>query len=887
MSEYVLSAVLEMKDKMSATIKTAKKNVSGFKSALGQVSPAADQAANSLAKVGTAADQMSRKAERVKRPLSIFGRTYNTTLNVRDRVTPTLNRVKTQLEGLKGKAYTATINVRQNLNAGGGIGGRLSRGVNSVAGGMLMNTSMQMLGGAGIGFGLYNVIKSYSDFEKEMSAVQAISGATGEDFQKLTDKAIKMGETTKFTASESAKALGYMAMAGWNTKEMLGGLPGVMNLAAASGEDLASVSDIVTDAMTAFKLEASDAGHFADVLAAASANANTNVGMMGYTFKYAASFAGALGYTVEDVALATGAMADAGVKADSAGTALRGIMERLAKPTKESQEAMEELGLEAFDAAGKAKPLRVVLEDIRKKMRGLSEQDQARLGSMLAGTYGSSGLLGLVNESEDKWNRIKTAIDNANGSAEKMAKLRLDNLSGDITLLGSAWESFSIKLMKTSDAAGGLRGFFQEATNLVTHLSDRVSKEGLGPKAIIETIGEAVGDLTNKFLALDGVGSVLAGGLLIGSLYKIAKYTNRAIDSIKGMTSAPKGELPGAGGLPSARNMVVNANTVVVNGTTTGSSTGPVTTGGGTPAGGKKGKAFAGTRRYGAMAVAAEAIYGAYQVYTAPEEDRGHAAATAGAGLVGGIAGEQLGAAIGGAIGTAIAPGVGTAIGTTLGSIIGGVAGGAAGQKAVNADWGEVLAGVRKHFENLGKTAVDEWNVSKEAGDDACSAMTNDSVDTGAAISDAFSSASNAVMSAWNGITEWFGGIMDSLAEMASSAGSRISSSFQSWVNGKAAALVSDDGSQAAVGDMNFAGGLTLMNEHGGELVDLPSGSRIYPAMETRQIIDREVRNGTSAGPSVNVTGNTFMVREEADIDKIAYAIAKQVAMAEANYGGV
>ena len=178
-------------------------------------------------------------------------------------------------------------------------------------------------------------VKTAADFESSMSEVSAISGATGEDLQKLESLAKKMGETTRFSASEAAEALKYMAMAGWKTEDMLNGLEGIMNLSAASGENLGATSDIVTDALTAFGLSAADSGHFADLLAKASSNANTNVSMMGETFKYVAPVAGALGYSAEDVALAVGLMANSGIKASQAGTSLRASMTNLAKPTKE------------------------------------------------------------------------------------------------------------------------------------------------------------------------------------------------------------------------------------------------------------------------------------------------------------------------------------------------------------------------------------------------------------------------------------------------------------------------------------------------------------------------------------------------------------------------
>ena len=641
--DYVLSATLELKDKLTGKLNDARKGLEGVKGSAAAASGALDGVGTSAVKAAADTGRLKsalsgvkgtyqatvgvkdiasptiRKVNREIRDISIHGNNitltmtaedkvspalskaksglqsvkgnYSTTLSVKDMASGKLNAIKSsvrelagrasaftvrardeassklthikeELAGLTGKTYTAMVNVKRN----GGLS-KLKEGMSDFAGGMLMNTSMQMAGAAGIGYGLYDMVKSAADFEQGMSGVAAISGATGDALQALTDKALEMGQTTKFTATESAQALNYMAMAGWNTDQMMSGLPGVMNLAAASGEDLAQVSDIVTDAMTAFKLPAEESGHFADVLAAAAANANTNVGMMGYTFKYAGSFAGALGYSIEDVALATGAMADSGVKADQAGTSLRALMERMAKPTKESGTAMDILGIKAFDAAGKARPLRDVLDELREKFKGLSGEDQAKFGAMLAGTEGSAGFLGMMNESQEKWDQIKDSIDNASGSAERMAKIRMDNLSGSITLLGSAWESLSIKIMKGSGTADGIRSFVDEATKLVTDFTSRVKTHGLGFRSIFGTVGEAVNDLKNKFLQFDGVGSILAGGALAAGLYKIVGLTRKAVDAVKGLAGMRKGgTIPGQSSTSSVGEMVVNAATVIVNG---------------------------------------------------------------------------------------------------------------------------------------------------------------------------------------------------------------------------------------------------------------------------------------------------------------------------------
>ena len=188
-------------------------------------------------------------------------------------------------------------------------------------------------------------VETGMEFDSSMSRVQAVSGATSEQMQLLRNAARESGRETVFTAKESADALYYMAMAGWNTEQMIAGLPAVLDLAVVSGVGLATTSDIVTDALTAFGMEASEASYFADVLAATATNANTNVDLMGQTFKYVGPIAGAMGYSIDDVALAIGAMASSSVKGSQAGTSLKTALANLAAPTSKQAAAMEELGI--------------------------------------------------------------------------------------------------------------------------------------------------------------------------------------------------------------------------------------------------------------------------------------------------------------------------------------------------------------------------------------------------------------------------------------------------------------------------------------------------------------------------------------------------------------
>lgn len=286
--------------------------------------------------------------------------------------------------------------------------------------------------------------KVTTDFESGMSEVMAISGATAEEFEQLKDKAVEMGAKTKFSASESADAFKYMAMAGWDAHSMMAGIEGIMNLASASGEDLATTSDIVTDALTAFGLQAKDSAHFADVLAMASSKSNTNVGLMGETFKYVAPVAGALGFSIEDTAVAIGLMANSGIKGSQAGTALRSVFTRLAKPTKQVLVAMEKLNISMTNADGTMKPLNQLLLEMRDRFSGLIEAEKAQYASSIAGQEGMSGLLSIVNASEQDFQKLTKEINNASGSANEMASIMLDNTAGAVEQLGGALESAGI-----------------------------------------------------------------------------------------------------------------------------------------------------------------------------------------------------------------------------------------------------------------------------------------------------------------------------------------------------------------------------------------------------------------------------------------------------------
>lgn len=367
-------------------------------------------------------------------------------------------------------------------------------------------------------------LKAGANFDAGMSQVSAISGASGKDLDMLRQKAKDMGASTKFSATESAEALKYMAMAGWKPQQMMEGLDGVINLAAASGEDLAMVSDIVTDSLTAFGMSAEQSGKFADVLAATATNANTNVGMLGESFKYVATLCGALGYTAEDTSLALGLMANAGVKSSQAGTSLKNSLARLAKPTKEVANGLNLVGLSAEELQGI--PLNEVLKKFRTQFKNLSANEKNAAASAIFGKEAMSGMLAIINASDDDFNKLSNAINNSSGSAEKMAKIMNDNLKGDITILKSALEGFGISLYENVD--NPLRNVAQRATKHIDKLNETVKKDiNKLPAVIGEIMADIVTNIANSLPKFINIGVDIITNLIEG----INKNSTQIADS--------------------------------------------------------------------------------------------------------------------------------------------------------------------------------------------------------------------------------------------------------------------------------------------------------------------------------------------------------------------
>ena len=392
---------------------------------------------------------------------------------------------------------------------------------------------------AGIGVAATNAGK---EFEAAMATVEAISGADESQMTQLTEKARELSRDSIYSATEVADAMQYMGMAGWKTEQILAGIEPVLDLATASGEEFAMVSDIVTDNLTAFNMEAEEAGRLADVLAAAAMNSNTNVEKMGQTFKYAGTVAGALGMDIENVAIATGLMASAGIKESMAGTALRNMLSRMTKTTKDSKKAMEAFGITLYDDSGKAKSLMEIMEQMRKASKEMTEEQKASYAAGLAGQRGMSGLLAILNASEKDFKNLTEAIYNSEGAAAEMAATKTDNLNADLEILKNNVQDAGIELYGTF--SGTLREWAQSATEFLQKNIKKIPKWVNEVSAYAATFKRKAGKFiepifnfivnTGKWLIKNknAVIGVLVGiGTTIAS-YKIASGISHTVTSI-------------------------------------------------------------------------------------------------------------------------------------------------------------------------------------------------------------------------------------------------------------------------------------------------------------------------------------------------------------------
>lgn len=972
MSDFVLSATLELKDNFTAKVQKAQSGFKDFSQSLKGLGPDVDKAASQMAKAGTAAEQLGLKATRAKAGLSGIRGVYEATIRAKDNVTATVRKAKTELSGLAGKTYTVAINVKQNM-AGGGFGSGFKGKMSDMASGMLMGTSMQMAGAAGIGFGVYDAVKNYSDFTAELSGIKALTGLDAAAMDEVKAKAMELGDATKFSSTEAAQGMAELLKAGVSTKDVLGeASQAALNLASAGDLGMADAAEIMSTAMNAFHTD--DATHAADILAGAANASATSVQELRYSLAACSAVAAGAGMSFDDTNTALAVFAQNGLKGSDAGTSLKTMLQNLIPTSKEQYEAFRQLNLLTedgtsafFDQAGNMKDLASIAGLLQDRMKGLTKEQKL---SYLNTMFGSDAIRGGMILLREGANGVKNMYaEMSKYTVAEVAAEKNNNLRGSLDELSSAWENFTIKLLD-GKAGNGLRDFVDELTGLVRGFNGLLS-DGLQVSDVLKTLGKGFVDLKNKALAMDGVGSVLAGGALVVGLGKIISLAMKASDWLKKVASTPIGSTgpkPNGGlGGKGIGDMVVNAKTVIVNGNAPGT---PGTAPTGTPT--KPGKTTPSTtpsrfgrvgRWLGRLGLPLTLASGALDIAYAPEDQRGQAIG----GTIGSTAGWLLGAkggALAGAALGSVVPGIGTAVGAGVGGLVGGVAGsmlgGSAGQHIGGLNWDNEVAYVTQKFNDIG-ARWDDLQVRQQAGADATKArlaqnndewyqntvtcfdgvrqfasgcwdtMTQMIAEKNQQWSSDFASAKDAAGQALNGLGQWAQGVWDAISSGADSLASSIGSAFDnaaSWaknawdgvtdwfdaniwgplkerasnawadINVKASSIqlpslssigtsIYDYVTGHATGATSFAGGWTEINERGGELIDLPSGSRIYPHATTVNMLEKQFSQvGNSIAPQVTITGNTFTVREEADIDRIAYQLMRLMQQANTNFGG-
>lgn len=739
-----------------------------------------------------------------------MGKIVDVTLRLVDKMSSPLRTAGTYLQDNARQWIKAGKQIERSGKAIAGVGTNLTKTVTAPI--------------AGIGVAS---VKLAADFEKGMSTVQSISGATGTDLEMLSKKAKEMGLKTKYSASESAEAFKYMAMAGWKAGEMADGIEGVMYLAGATGEDLAGTSDIVTDALTAFGMQAKDTNKFVDVLAQTANKSNTSVSMLGESFKYVAPVAGALKFNAQDVSTALGLMANSGIKASSAGTALRSLFTRMAKPTKESQTAMDALGISLTDSHGNMKSLDTIMRETRKSFAGLTESQKAQYAAALAGKTGMSGLLAIVNSADSDFNELSTAIYNSNGACKKMYDTANNNLSGQLTILKSTVEGIGISFGER------LLPYIKQGTEFIQKLADKFNSLTKAQQDTIIKVGliaAAVGPAIFLFgRTVMVVGKLVKTVGMVGKAFKTAK-------TVMGLVTAP------------ANAVVLGLAAVVVAGVLIYKNWDKI-------------KAAAGRlwnfikNIFQRIGISGDSL----KKKLAPIGQKFSAIGEHIQGFWKVVS--PLLSKIGEAVHAVFSVAIGAAIDFAIGSF-----------NALFDGITTMISGLLTAFDGILTfiTGVFTGNWSK----------------------------------AWEGVKNIFGDIFEGLGGMlkmpingvismingAIAGINSISVDIPDWVPGIGGEKFGINIPQLpmlARGTDNWKGGLAQISEKGGEIVDLPSGTRVYPHDETvrKAYADGARRNG---GKSVYIAklADSIVVKSESDIDKIAEALAKKIFETSDNMGG-
>lgn len=715
------------------------------------------------------------------------------------------------------KSITAMTNGSKNAIKLGKDIEKAGKSITNVGSKLTTTLTLPIVGLAGA------AVKTAADFEASMSNVKAITGATGDDFEKLTQLAQDLGKTTAWSASEVAEAMQYTGMAGWSAQENIDGLAGVLNLASATGTELATTSDILTDAISAFGDTAADAARYADVMTAASTNANVNVELLGESYKYVGSLAGTMGYEIDQVTTALAAMGNQGIKGSQAGTSLKNAISNLAAPTDAMQKAMDQLGISIVNNDGTMKSFEDVIHTLQDSFAGLTQDQQAAYAKTLFGKNAMAGMLAVINTSTDDYNKLADAISNSGGAAEDAANTQLDNLQGQLTLLKSAVEGIAISfgnkmlpyLKKAAEFAQGLadkiNGLSEEQMDLIIKIAAVVA--AIGPALMIfGKVVSVVGKGIQIFNTIRRAVSLAGGAIgLITSPVGIVIIAIVALIAVIVLLIKNWDKVKAA-----AANVWNYIKSVFAN-------MGSAATG--------LGEKFAGIKEK--VGVFVDAVKNLWTVI------------------------QPVVSAIGSLVATVFQGVIGAAVGAAIG-----------------------------YFTNIANTVMDVVSGIMDVFTGIITFLTG--VFTGN------------WQQAWEGIVSIFSGIFDTIVALAKapingvisiingaiSGINNLGLTIPDWVpiiGGKSFSINIPTIPTLASGTDYWRGGVAQVSERGGEIIDLPRGSRVYPAGET----ERMLRNQTAGNHfTLEKLADSIIVREDADIDRIAEALERKLTKVALNMGG-
>ena len=552
------------------------------KTSLKQAEKSVEDIKKSLENVGKSAKTTGDMTKAAMRDIMASGNTTTATLkNMMQTGKETGNAIKSAMEGarasidrVKGSAMQASAGLK---TARAGVQNNQGQSKLARAGEIAAGGASAIAVGAAVTAPLKQAVDDAAEFEYAMSKVQAVTGADAQTMQKLAEQARALGRATEFNAKQAAEAQYYLGLAGWKQEAILAATPNLLRLAIAGGTDLARTADIISDDMTAMGIavdaEGKSVQRFSDIFAATMSNSNTTIEMMGETMKYAGTIAGTLGYSMEDVALAIGLMANNGTKASEAGTALRAVMTRLAAPPKEAAEAFAQIAKETGivispvdELTGKVKPLRQVFTDLRNALKGYNEVERVEFGKKIAGMYGTAGFNAIVNSTDADFNKLMGAIDNADGASERMANTMQNNLRGSMIATSSAAYDLNVELGKSMTPAlregnSALTSFLNGLTSLANEYPRVTSALTIfagiagGLLVVLGTVGLAVAAIaagaTAVGVAISGtvvaaiVGVIAVIAILLANIDKIkqkfGEWKELAQEKIDGVIEAFNG----------------------------------------------------------------------------------------------------------------------------------------------------------------------------------------------------------------------------------------------------------------------------------------------------------------------------------------------------------